>query len=168
MKTPEQQFEEVREYLIENSSPEYVFDHDDDFFGKVVWKIGELRYIEYIQVIRNEDDDSYSIDEDGFFDCISLKKLKKVFADFPASGWEDFFEYFENETGYETHSVEYSECSAVRLGKDKSAIMYSAEVLDSNEDDMLYIYNYANSLIEKEKLDKRHGISSQKTISDAL
>ena len=170
MKTAEQQFEEVRKYLIENSTPEFQFVIEDDYFGEVVWRIGKLRYIEYLQIIENEDGETFSfVDEDfdNFEECISIRRLEEIFEKFPKSGYKDFFEYFKEETGYKTYRVEYNRSSSLFLDN-KWVFMYIHRISDCDIQKMNYIYNQSISSIEKKKLEARHNISSQKTIPDAL
>ena len=170
MKTAEQQFEEVRKYLIENSTPEFHFRIETDWFGEVVWAIGELQHIEYLQIIENEEGETFSfVDEDfdDFEECICIRKLEEIFKEFPKSGDEDFFEYFKEETGYKTYCVEYNRSSSLFLDN-KWVFMYLDRISDDYVQKMNYIYNHYTNIIEKKKLEARHNISSQKTIPDAL
>lgn len=115
----EKSYEEIKNYVISNSEPKYIFYGYEDIFGKIVWSFSDFEYTEFLQVIENEDGERFSIEESGFFDTFSLKELKQLFVEFPNSGYKDFFDFFESKTGCTTHTVywkDYSELDFCDIG----------------------------------------------------
>lgn len=157
----EKSYEEIRDYMVSNSEPKYIFYGYEDIFGKIVWTFGDFKYTEFLHVIEGEDGETFTIDENGFFDSFSLEELKKLFVDFPNSGSKDFFDFFEKETGCPTHPIYWKEYSELGFG-DLNSVMWSEKVNIDSYDDLEEMYESFQTIKNHDALQSELSVKGSK------